>query len=75
MSQRTFKRLNANIRENKSFTREQGSGRHQKQLEAHRSFKLKLLTDFILIIPEIGFQSNYKSDIGLKLTGRLALDF
>ena len=45
MSLKTVKRLKANIRENGSITREPGSGRPQKLLEAHKSFILKLITD------------------------------
>ena len=45
MSLRTVKRLKANVSENGSITRELGSGRPQKLLEAQKSFILKQITD------------------------------
>ena len=65
MSLRTVKRLKAG-----SITREPGSGRPQKLIEAHKSFIL-----ILPIILEIGLQSNYETNMELKLTGRLSLDF
>ena len=74
MNLRTVKRLKAKIRENGSITRDPGSWRRQKLIEAHRSFIYKLITD-LLIIPEIGLQSNYEIDMALKLIGRLSWDY
>ena len=45
ISLKTVKSLKANIRENESITRESGTRRPQKLLEAHKSHMLKLITD------------------------------